>query len=164
MEPGGFDEKNCLGCARDFARNYLDDGSSLYSDVFKTLTDKNDAFVCQVLSTARDQGVKWKDNVRDFDDVLDVFLYSERGVQVFEECLRVPQFLKYVRARRKDLSIFGADPRKLDTVPHALAHRGRADLIQVLRSMNPEDGSLKVRTPTTLSCFVKSFKLLAAMR
>jgi hypothetical protein len=150
LDAGGFEQKDCQHClcsfAREFATNNLGKVSLLHRDVLKKLTNESDDVVCRVLSTSRGQGTEWADQVQDSDEVLKVFLHSSRGVQVFEECLRVPQFRQYVRARRRDVSALFTNPRDLDTVPHALAHHGRADLLGVLVGMYPNDQSLQVRT------------------
>jgi hypothetical protein len=129
----------------------------LHRGVLKKLTNESDDVVCRVLSTSRGHVTEWADQVQHFDEVLEVFLCSSRGVQVFEECLRVPHFLKYVRARRlKYGDLWGhQDDLHLDTVPHALAHSGRADLLEVLVAMYPNDQSLQVRA-SVLSCFIKT--------
>jgi hypothetical protein len=46
----------------------------------------------------------------------------------------------------------------VDTVPHVLAHFGRADLLKVLVAMYPNDHILQVRA-SLVPCFIESLKL-----
>ena len=116
---------------------------SLYNDVFKPLEDEWDEYVCRVLVETH-ECAEWKDSDVDLQHVVESFLHGNRSTELFTECLKIRHFLQYVRGNRTSPPTYR---RRLCThvsAPHALAHRGRADLLQVLMRAFPEDDELKV--------------------
>jgi hypothetical protein len=144
--------------AEEFASSrYLSRYPKLYKDVLKPLKDKDDAYVLEVLETARcrDFPLKWQESFREWENELETFLSGRRGAHVFKEFLRIP----YVRATAKErfdtlsddgfflqkrtIKLSNAN-RAWTSLGHALADLKLTQQLQILLEEVPESGEIRV--------------------
>ncbi len=134
----GTDLDSCKAFARGLPNPVVS-----YRDVLLPLKDKDEDYVCAVLKEALSLGVEWSEEPWQHGE--EVELFPTMGAQVLRHCLDIPHIIDHVLRKRPASLMDSLGGLRWDTAPHALAHLGRADLLQVLVDVFPDDQQIKVR-------------------